>query len=57
LLNGLNLETDRLLVLISFVLLLDEVAFIVASFIEKKHKQLAAKIKSALKISLLKKGL
>ena len=50
-LNGLNLETDRLLLFIPIVLLINEVAFIVASLTEKKHKVLAAKIKSALKIS------
>ena len=50
-LNGLNLEADRFLLFIPILLLINEVAFIVASITEKKHRVLAAKIKSALKIS------
>ena len=49
-LNGLNFEVDRFLLFIPILLLINEVAFIVASLTEKKHKVLAAKIKSALKI-------
>jgi peptidoglycan/LPS O-acetylase OafA/YrhL len=50
-LNGLNLEADRFLLFIPILLLINEVAFIVASLTEKKHRVLAAKIKRALKIS------
>jgi peptidoglycan/LPS O-acetylase OafA/YrhL len=50
-LNGLNLETDRMLLLIPVVLLINEVAFIIATLTEKNHKVLAVKIKNALNIS------
>lgn len=50
-LNGLNLEADRFLLFIPILLLINEVAFIVASLTEKKHRVLALKVKRALKIS------
>ncbi len=51
LLNGLNLETDRMLLFIPILLLINEVAFVIASATEKKHRVLASKIKSALHIA------
>lgn len=47
-LNGLNLEGDRMLLLIPILLMLNEAAFIIASFTEKKHKALAERIKQNL---------
>ena len=47
-LNGLNFEVDRMILLIPILLVLNEVAFIVALFTEKKHKVLADRIKSRL---------
>lgn len=52
-LNGLNLATDRMLLLIPIVLLINEIAFIISSLTEKKHKILAAKIKKTLNIPLI----
>jgi peptidoglycan/LPS O-acetylase OafA/YrhL len=49
-LNGLNLEVDRMLLFIPILLLLNEVAFIVALFTEKKHHGLSAWIKRCLRI-------
>lgn len=47
-LNGLNLDTDRMLLLIPILLLLNEVALVIATFTEKKHKALADGIKRRL---------
>jgi peptidoglycan/LPS O-acetylase OafA/YrhL len=52
-LNGLNLETDRMLLLIPILLLLNEVALVIASFTEKKHKALAEGIKRRLRFTQL----
>lgn len=51
-LNGLNLETDRLLLFIPILLLINEIAYILASFTEKKYKVLGAKIKNSLHITI-----
>jgi peptidoglycan/LPS O-acetylase OafA/YrhL len=50
-LNGLNFEVDRFLLFIPIVLLINEVAFCLATVGEKNHKKLAGKLKSALHIS------
>jgi peptidoglycan/LPS O-acetylase OafA/YrhL len=47
-LNGLNFEGDRMLLLIPILLMLNEAAFIVASFTEKRHKALAEWIQRTL---------
>jgi peptidoglycan/LPS O-acetylase OafA/YrhL len=47
-LNSLNLETDRMLLLIPILLLLNEIAFVIALFTEKKYKVLAKGIKQRL---------
>jgi peptidoglycan/LPS O-acetylase OafA/YrhL len=49
-LNGLNLETDRMLLLVPILLLLNEVALVIATVTEKKHKVLAEGIKRRLRI-------
>jgi peptidoglycan/LPS O-acetylase OafA/YrhL len=50
-LNGLNFEVDRLLLFVPILLLINEVALLLATVGEKKHRQLAKKIKSTLHIS------
>ncbi len=50
-LNGLNYTADRLWLIVPILLLINEVAFLLAAVTEKKHKQIAAKIKAALHIS------
>lgn len=47
-LNGLNLETDRMLLLVPILLLINEVALVIATFTEKKHNALADGIKRRL---------
>jgi peptidoglycan/LPS O-acetylase OafA/YrhL len=49
-LNGLNFETNRLLLFVPIILLVNEVAFILAVIGEKRHRQLSAKIKQVLHI-------
>lgn len=52
LLNGLNFEPDRWFLFIPIVLLINQVAFILAYAGEKRYRQMAAKIKSALHFSV-----
>jgi peptidoglycan/LPS O-acetylase OafA/YrhL len=50
-LNGLNFTVDRWLLFVPILLLINQIAFILAYMGEKRHRQLAAKIKSALHFS------
>ncbi|HSV49032.1 MAG TPA: acyltransferase [Candidatus Acidoferrales bacterium] len=50
-LNGLNLDVNRMLLFLPIILVINEVAFLIASVTENKHKVLAVKIIKALHIS------
>jgi peptidoglycan/LPS O-acetylase OafA/YrhL len=50
-LNGLNASTNRILMFVPVVLLINVVAYCFANFTEKKHKELSVRIKRLLHIS------
>jgi hypothetical protein len=50
LLNGLNFEIDRLLLFAPMILLINEIAYCLAAVGERKHKQVARKLKNTLRI-------
>jgi peptidoglycan/LPS O-acetylase OafA/YrhL len=49
--NGLNFSVDRVLLFLPIMLVINEIAFLLASVTEKKHKDLAVKIKQMVHIT------